>query len=215
MTAGTRLGAYEILAPLGAGGMGQVYRARDSRLGREVAIKLLADDLVNDPAAAARFEREWRTVARLSHPNILALHDVGRQAGLTFAVMELVPGASLRQRLAGGALPPAKAVDIAIQIARGLHAAHQANIVHRDLKPENVIVSPAGHITILDFGLARDRLGPAGGARGDDTVTVGVTETGVVLGTRGYMAPEQVRAEAVDHRADIFALGAVLYEMLA
>ena len=195
--------------------MGQVYRARDSRLGREVAIKLLADDLVNDPAAAARFEREWRTVARLSHPNILALHDVGREPGLTFAVMELVPGASLRQRLAGGALPPAKAVDIAIQIARGLHAAHQANIVHRDLKPENVIVSPAGHITILDFGLARDRPGPAGGARGDDTVTVGVTETGVVLGTRGYMAPEQVRAEAVDHRADIFALGAVLYELLA
>ncbi len=195
--------------------MGQVYRACDTRLGREVAIKLLADDLVNDPAAAARFEREWRTIARLSHPNILALYDVGREAGLTFAVMELVPGASLRQRLAGGALPAARAVDIAIQIARGLHAAHQANVVHRDLKPENVIVSPAGHITILDFGLARDRLQPAGGATGDETVTVGVTETGVVLGTRGYMAPEQVRAEVVDHRADIFALGTVLYEMLA
>ena len=211
LAVGTRLGPYEIVSPLGAGGMGEVYRARDPRLGREVAIKVLAADLTGSPQAAARFEREWHVVASLSHPNILSLHDVGQHDGFTFAVMELVPGETLRQRLTSGALPARKALEYAIQIARGLGAAHQAGIVHRDLKPENIIVTPDGHVKILDFGLARPQRdsNPDG-----STALADITDSGVVLGTRSYMAPEQARGEATDQRSDIFSFGAVLYEML-
>jgi eukaryotic-like serine/threonine-protein kinase len=211
LAVGTRLGPYEIVGPLGAGGMGEVYRARDTRLRREVAIKVLAADLTGSPQAAARFEREWHVVARLSHPNILSLYDVGQHDGFTFAVMELVPGETLRQRLTSGALPARKALEYAIQIARGLGAAHQAGIVHRDLKPENVIITPDGHVKILDFGLAR----PESGSTPDgSTALVDITDAGVVLGTRSYMAPEQAKGEATDQRSDIFSFGAVLYEML-
>jgi hypothetical protein len=211
---GAKLGPYEIVAPLGAGGMGEVWRARDTRLGREVAIKVLPAHLAFDPNALARFEREARAVAALSHPNILAIHDFGADSGTPYVAMELIEGGTLRERLAGGALPVRKAVEIATQIARGLAAAHEKGIVHRDLKPENVLVTADGQVKILDFGLARQDL-PATGPEDTQTPTLaGVTMPGAVLGTAGYMAPEQVRGEAADARADIFSLGAVLYEML-
>ena len=194
--------------------MGEVFRARDPRLNREVAIKIIAADIAADPQALARFEREARAVARLSHPNILAIHDVGQQDGTTFAVMELLQGEPLRRRLLGGALPTRKAVEIATQIARGLAAAHEAGIVHRDLKPENVFLTTDGQVKLLDFGLAR----PAPAAEDSRAVTAvdvaEVTARGTALGTPGYMAPEQVQGLRFDHRSDIFALGAVLYELL-
>ncbi len=208
-----RLGPYEIVSPLGEGGMGEVYRAHDTRLGREVAIKVVAGRLENNATASARFDREWRAVARLSHPNILSVHDIGHHDGTTFAVMELVPGESLRRRLAAGPLSAQKALEVAIQIARGLDAAHQAGIVHRDLKPENIVITPDRHVKILDFGVAR--LQDHVDRSGNSTVPFDQSESGIVLGTRGYMAPEQARGEVADHRADIFAFGAVLYEMLA
>jgi Tol biopolymer transport system component len=195
--------------------MGEVYRARDSRLGREVALKVVAAELVGDELAGARFDREWRAVARLSHPNVVALYDIGQHEDLTFAVMELVSGGTLRQRLAAGPLSAQKAVEVGVQIARGLAAAHEAGIVHRDLKPENVSITPSGHVKILDFGLAGGTpLARTAAAGGIDTASLALTGKGVVLGTRSYMAPEQVRGEPVDQRTDIFAFGAVLYEML-
>ena len=219
LPAGTRLGPYEIRAPLGAGGMGEVYRAHDSRLGRDVAIKVLPAAFALDPDRLARFEREGRAVAALSHPNIRAIHDFARepagrsgQAGVAYAVMELLEGQTLRDRMASGALAPRKAIDYAVQIAQGLAAAHEHGIAHRDLKPENLFLTRDDRVKILDFGLAK-LLDPGGGAT---TVTGGDdTEAGTVMGTAGYMAPEQVRGLPVDHRADIFAFGAVLYEMLA
>ena len=212
LTSGTRLGPYDILAPLGAGGMGEVYRARDPRLDREVAIKVLPAALARDPDALARFEREAMTVAKLSHPNILAIHEFGRDNGTAFVVMELVPGETLRARLEGGALPSRRAVAYALQIARGIAAAHARNIVHRDLKPENVMITLDDQVKVLDFGLAKS-VDPA---QSDMTRGAGVgTSVGTVLGTFGYMAPEQVRGLEVDHRSDIFAFGAVLYEMLS
>ena len=209
---GTRLGPYEIIAPLGAGGMGEVYRARDARLGRDVAIKVLPADVATDPDRRARFEREARAVAALSHPNILSIFEFAIESGTPYVVMELLEGETLREVLSRAvSLPVRKAVDIATQISRGLAAAHDKGIVHRDLKPENVFVSRDEHVKILDFGLAK----AFADARGQEAATTMGTDPGTVLGTVGYMAPEQIRGQAVDGRADLFALGAVLYEMLA
>jgi eukaryotic-like serine/threonine-protein kinase len=213
LAAGTRLGSYEIVAPLGAGGMGEVYRARDPRLGRDVAIKVLSDDLASDAAALARFEREAMSVARLSHPNIVSIFEFAHEAATAFVVTELVEGETLRARLQAGALPPRRAIAYALQIARGIAAAHTRGVVHRDLKPENVMIGRDDHVKILDFGLAKSVEPHA-----DDAMTRGAslaTSAGMVLGTFGYMAPEQVRGLAIDHRVDIFAFGAVLYEMLS
>jgi len=209
---GTRLGPYEILAELGQGGMGVVFRARDTKLEREVAVKVLPKNLAEDADALARFEREAKAVAALSHPNILAIHDFGRELGTVYAAMELLEGETLRERLRDGALPARKAVEIALEIASGLAAAHEKGVVHRDLKPENVFLLGSGQVKVLDFGLARmDPVAP----EGQDVATVSLsTEPGRVMGTVGYMAPEQVRGKAVDARADIFSFGAVLYEML-
>jgi len=210
---GARLGPYEIQSALGAGAMGEVYRARDTRLGRDVAVKVLPPDLARDAQALARFEREARAVAALSHPNIVALYDIGTEQGV-FIVTELLEGQTLRDRLHAGALPPRKALEFAAQMAAGLAAAHERGVVHRDLKPENVFVTADGRIKLLDFGLAQIPAAPlAAAGRSVAQTTVGTTP-GMVLGTLGYMAPEQVRGQSVDARADIFALGAVLYEMV-
>jgi Tol biopolymer transport system component len=208
----SRLGPYEILGLLGQGGMGEVYRARDPKLHREVAIKILPAGVSNDPDRRARFESEARAIAALSHANVLAVHEFGAHEGHLFVVMELLEGRTLRELLTAGPLPVRKAIDIATQIARGLAAAHQKNLIHRDLKPENVFVLPDGQAKILDFGLARSMAPPAPGGTAE---TIAATDPGTVLGTVGYMAPEQVRGGAVDARADLFALGAVLFEMLA
>src|SRR5450830_682862 len=214
MTAGDRLGPYEVLGLVGSGGMGEVYRARDPTLNRDVAIKILPEALAADPAALARFEREAQAVAQLSHPNILAIHDFGRHDEVAYAVMELLEGETLRARLEQGALPARKAVDLAAQMAEGLAAAHEKGIVHRDLKPENVFVTGEGRVKLLDFGLAK-QTNPVGGADSRLQTLERPTQPGTVMGTVGYMSPEQVRGEAADHRSDIFSFGAVLYEMLA
>ena len=212
---GIRLGPYEILAPLGAGGMGEVYRAKDSRLGREVAVKVLPASFSNDPDRLRRFEQEARAAGILNHPNITAVHDIGTVDGSPYVVTELLEGETLRSRLAGGPLAPRRAIDFAIQIAHGLAAAHEKGIVHRDLKPENLFVTKDGRVKILDFGLAKltqpEKAGPQTSL---PTETAG-TEPGVVLGTLGYMSPEQVRGKPSDARSDIFAFGAILYEMLS
>ena len=193
--------------------MGEVYRARDTRLGRDVAVKIVPPAVAANADALGRFERETRAVAALSHPNILTIYDVGRSDGTAYAVLELLEGQTLRARLDGGALPQRKALEIAAQMARGLAAAHDKQIAHRDLKPENVFVTADGSVKILDFGLAR-QLGAVSAGAPDSATIAPSTEPGMVLGTVGYMAPEQVRGEPSDHRADIFALGCVLYEML-
>jgi serine/threonine protein kinase/Tol biopolymer transport system component len=213
LAAGDRLGPYDVVAPLGAGGMGEVYRAMDTRLQRQVAIKVLPAAVAQDADRLARFDREAKAVAALSHPNILSIFDVGVHDGQAYAVTELLEGETLRARLQHGEIASRKAIDYAAQIARGLAAAHDKGIVHRDLKPENIFLMPDGRVKILDFGLARQSIGPS---RSDATQTVdAMTEPGTVLGTVGYMAPEQVRAQAADARSDLFALGAVLYEMLS
>jgi hypothetical protein len=213
---GTRLGPYEILAPLGAGGMGEVYRARDARLGRDVAIKVLPPAFASDSERLERFEQEARAAAALNHPNLLAVYDLGRHDGAPFIVSELLEGETLRERIAAGPLPVRKAVDYAVQVAHGLAAAHDKGIVHRDLKPENLFVTSDGRVKILDFGLAKlTQAEPAMGGLTALPTTPPNTLPGVVLGTIGYMAPEQVRGVAADHRADIFAFGTILYEMLA
>jgi Tol biopolymer transport system component len=219
LTSGTRLGSYEIVSPIGAGGMGEVYRARDSKLNRDVAIKVLPESLAQDPATLARFEREAHAVAALSHPNILAIHDFASERGITYAVTELLEGQTLRERLQSP-IASRKAVEIAISVARGVAAAHERGIIHRDLKPENIFLTNDGVVKILDFGLAKAVPDAGRGfSRADPgdspTVISSSTEAGVILGTVGYMAPEQVRGHAVDARADLFALGAILYEMLS
>jgi len=216
LAAGTQLGRYEIAAPLGAGGMGEVYRAMDSRLDRQVAIKVLPPQFVQDQARLARFEREAKVVAALSHPNILGIHDFGTEQGQTFAVMELLEGETLRRRIDDVPIPWRKAVEIALAIADGLTAAHAKGIIHRDLKPENIFLTTSGWVKILDFGLARIELplSPSG-----DTPTESYhpaqTEVGTILGTVGYMSPEQVRGEQADSKSDVFSLGCVLYEMVS
>ena len=211
LASGTRLGPYELLSQLGAGGMGEVYRARDARLGRDVAIKVLPAGVAHDADRRARFEREARAVAALSHPNILAIHDIGTQGELLYVVTEVLDGETLAERLTSGAVPVRKAIEIAVAIARGLSAAHSKGIAHRDLKPANVFLGADGHVKILDFGLAKETAPEASGA----TLTQApLTDLGTIVGTAGYMAPEQVRGAEVDGRADLFALGTVLYEML-
>jgi Tol biopolymer transport system component len=209
---GSRLGPYEVVAPLGAGGMGEVWRASDSRLGREVAIKVLPAHLAEDRDALARFEREARTVAALSDPNILALHDFARDDGVLYAVTELLEGTTLRERLRQGPLPWRRVADWGAQAARGLAAAHEKGIVHRDVKPENLFLVRDGRVKVLDFGLARSEEGAL--PSHDDAPTVASTHPGRVMGTLGYMSPEQLCGEPVDARSDIFALGCVLFEML-
>jgi eukaryotic-like serine/threonine-protein kinase len=214
LKAGASLGSYEILALIGVGGMGEVYRARDTRLGRDVAVKILPEAFARDAERMRRFEQEARAVATLNHPNVLSIFDTGVQEGVPYLVSELLEGESLRQRLEEGPIPARKAVEYAQQVADGLAAAHEKNIVHRDLKPENLFLTRGGRVKILDFGLAKVQPLEAAGADGATATIAAVTNPGVVMGTAGYMAPEQVRGEPVDHRADIFSFGATLYEML-
>jgi eukaryotic-like serine/threonine-protein kinase len=210
----TRLGPYEVLSAIGTGGMGEVYRARDTRLGRDVALKILPESFARDSDRLHRFEQEARTVAALNHPNILAVFDIGQHNGSPFLVSELLEGESLRAVLDRGALPQRKTIDYGVQIAQGLAAAHEKGIVHRDLKPENVFLTKDARIKILDFGLAK--LGQKASAESEGiTLTSSQTAAGVVMGTASYMAPEQVRGGTADPRTDIFAFGAVLYEMLS
>jgi Tol biopolymer transport system component/tRNA A-37 threonylcarbamoyl transferase component Bud32 len=212
LAAGTKLGPYEILSPLGAGGMGEVYKARDAKLGRNVAVKVLPEGLATDADSLSRFEREARAVAALSHPNILSIFDFGRQEGIAFAVMELLDGETLRERLSAGALPTRKAIEYGAQIARGLAAAHEKGIVHRDLKPENIFITGDGRVKILDFGLAKVDV-PQSDETKSPTVAA-ATQPGTVMGTVGYMSPEQVRGKPADQRSDIFSFGSILFEML-
>ena len=243
---GTRLGPYEILEPLGSGAMGEVYRARDGRLQRDVAIKVLSATFSADPDRLRRFEQEARAAAALNHPNILAVYDVGTYEGAPYIVSELLQGETLRARLlssqerdlagvtragaravpshatadsspqapkrmSGEALPVRRALDYAIQIAHGLAAAHDKAMTHRDLKPENIFITSDDRVKILDFGLAKLAEAPPVRADVSQVPTTGGTEPGMVLGTVGYLAPEQLRGQAADHRSDIFAFGAILY----
>ena len=210
LTPGTFLGPYEIVGPLGAGGMGEVYRASDVRLGRDVAIKVLPERFLKDRQALARFERETRALAALSHPNVLAIFDVGSSGPVGYAVTELLEGETLRIHIERAPIPWRRAVEIAVAIADGLAAAHAKGLIHRDLKPENVYVTSDGGVKILDFGLARSDVAAAAEA----TISV-ATEVGTVMGTPGYMSPEQVRGELAGPSTDIFSLGCVLYEMIA
>jgi len=216
LTPGTRLGSYEILSPLGAGGMGEVYRARDHRLDRDVAIKVLPEAFASDPEALRRFEREAKAVAALSHPNILAIHEFGDSGGVRFAAMELLEGETLRDRLKRAALGWRKAAEIAAAIADALTAAHAKGIVHRDLKPENIFLTSGGLVKVLDFGIAQVSLKrPVREPAADAETELVHTTPGVVMGTVGYMSPEQLRGEPVDGRSDIFSLGCLLYEMVS
>jgi len=218
LTPGTTIGPYEILGSIGAGGMGEVYRARDERLSRDVAIKVLPSSFLGDPDRLARFEQEARAAGQLNHPNILVVYDIGTHAGAPYVVAELLEGETLRQKMTGTTLSARKALDYACQLAEGLAAAHQKGIVHRDLKPENLFVTPDGRLKILDFGLAK--LVAPGGARGAVSPSTEVptqvdTGAGIVMGTAGYMSPEQVRGQPADHRSDIFSFGCILYEMIS
>src|SRR5262245_35740944 len=208
---GARLGPYEIRGLVGAGGMGEVYRAFDPRLGRDVAIKVLSSAVTPNVEQLRRFEQEARAAAVLNHPNILAIHDVGTHDGRPFVVAELLEGETVRDQMGRGPISPKEAVVYGHHIAQGLAAAHAKGIVHRDLKPENLFITTDGRVKILDFGIAKLSQANLAGA----TVSTTATEAGMLVGTVGYMAPEQVRLQAVDHRADLFALGAVLYEMLS
>ena len=216
LEAGTKLGRYEIRSKLGAGGMGEVYRARDEKLNRDVAIKILPASFSENGDRLHRFEQEAQAAGTLNHPNILAIYDVGTDGDAPYVVSELLEGESLRDCLGHGPLPSRKAIDYATQIARGLAAAHAKGIIHRDLKPDNLFLTKDGHVKILDFGLAKLVQPATDNVAQTDVATRKVhTDPGTVMGTAGYMAPEQVRGQAVDHRADIFSFGAVLYEMLS
>jgi len=210
--AGTHLGPYEVTSRLRSGGMGEVWRARDTRLGREVAIKVLLAEVADDPSRLKRFEKEARSASALNHPSIVTILDVGTTDSVTWMAMELVQGRTLREILADGAMPMKRVLEVAVQVTDGLAKAHEAGIVHRDLKPENVMVTRDGLVKILDFGLAKLLRPEVDGAGLDPTITRG-TETGVIMGTVPYMSPEQASARPVDYRSDQFALGSVLYEM--
>ncbi len=216
LTAGTRLGPYEILSPLGAGGMGEVYRARDGKLNRDVAVKVLPAAVAEDAERLARFRREAQVLAALNHPHIAAIYGLEESAGVEALVLELVEGETLAEKITAGPIPMDEALGIARQIADALEAAHDKGIVHRDLKPANVKITPEGKVKVLDFGLAKaltgDRSSPD--QTHSPTLTAAATQAGVVIGTAAYMSPEQARGKSVDKRADIWAFGAVLYEML-
>ncbi len=212
LTSGTRLGPYELAASIGAGGMGEVYRAHDARLGRDVAVKIISASFAQDAGRVHRFEQEARAAAALSHPNILAVYDIGTLEGSPYIVSELLEGSTLRDRLREGPLPMRKVVDYALQIARGLAAAHDRGIVHRDLKPDNVFITNDGRAKILDFGLAKLTRQETGV---EDLTRTIQSEPGLILGTVGYMSPEQVRGKDADPRSDLFSFGAVLYEMVS
>ncbi len=215
---GTRLGPYDVTAPLGEGGMGQVWRARDTKLDRDVALKILPEAFVHDADRVARFTREAKTLAALNHPQIAGIYGLEESAGVTALVMELVPGEDLSQRIARGPMPVDEALPIARQIAEALEAAHEQGIVHRDLKPANIKVRDDGTVKVLDFGLAK-AMEPPGASSASATLSPTITspamtQAGMIFGTAAYMAPEQARGRAVDKRADIWAFGAVLFEML-
>ncbi len=214
LASGDLLGPYRVVSPLGAGGMGEVYRACDTRLGRDVALKVLSAHHAHDVDRLQRFQQEARVLAALSHPNVMALHDVGSQDGLAYAVFELLEGQTLGQRLACGLLPVRKSVEYAIQICQGLAAVHARGIVHRDLKPDNVFLTRTGLVKILDFGLALLAPRPLELLDGGTQART-PTEPGLLVGTCGYMAPEQARGRPADARSDIFSVGTVLYEMLS
>jgi serine/threonine protein kinase/Tol biopolymer transport system component len=216
LTAGTRLGSYEVLAPIGAGGMGEVYRARDAKLGREVAIKVLPEAFAHDPDRLSRFQREAKMLASLNHPNIATIHGLEQSRGTSYLVMELVSGDTLVERVKAGALGIEEALKIAVQIAEALEAAHEKSIIHRDLKPANVKVTPEGKVKVLDFGLAKAYAGDAEtyDPTNSPTLSAAATMQGMILGTAAYMSPEQARGKSVDKRTDIWAFGCVLYELL-
>src|SRR5215831_5362917 len=213
LAAGTRLGPYEVQAPLGAGGMGEVYKARDTRLSREVAIKVLPAEVASDGSRLKRFEKEARATSALNHPNIVTIYDIGETGSTHWIAMERVEGKTLRETLFGGALPMRKLLPIAAQIADGLARAHEAGIVHRDLKPENVMLTKDGLVKILDFGLAKLTATGSGSDEGSQLPTETGTSPGMMLGTVGYMSPEQAGAQPVDFRSDQFSLGSILYEL--
>src|SRR5438093_6601276 len=220
LTIGTQLGSYEITALLGKGGMGEVYRAHDTRLKRDVAIKILPEEFSRDHDRLSRFQREAEALASLNHTNIAAIHDVQESQGARFLVLELVEGETLADRIACGPLPVEEVLGIARQICEALEAAHEKGITHRDLKPANIKLTPDGKVKVLDFGLAK-ALEPSPSARGQGeglshspTLSMAATNAGMILGTAAYMAPEQAKGKAVDRRADIWAFGVVLYEML-
>jgi serine/threonine protein kinase/tetratricopeptide (TPR) repeat protein len=215
LTLGKRLGPYEILAPIGAGGMGEVYRARDTKLGRDVALKVLPEAFAGNADRMARFEREAKVLASLNHPNIATIHGLEESGGSSYLVMELVPGQTLAERLAAGALPVEEVLRICIQIADALGAAHQKGIAHRDVKPANIKVTPEGRVKVLDFGLAKAAHESQAEERGEETATLTeMTQAGAILGTPSYMSPEQLRGEPADRRVDIWAFGCVLFELL-
>src|SRR5215475_5001695 len=214
LSASQRLGPYQVLSPLGAGGMGEVWRARDERLGREVAVKVLPEEVSSDAGRLKRFEKEARAASALNHPNIVTIYDIGSADSVAFIAMERVEGKTLRELLFGGGLPIKRLLQIAAQIAAGLAKAHEAGIVHRDLKPENVMVTKDGLVKILDFGLAK-QTGPVSGSdEGSHLPTETGTSPGVVLGTVGYMSPEQAAGQTIDFRSDQFSFGSILYEMV-
>ncbi len=215
LTSGTKFGPYEIQSPLGAGGMGEVYRARDPRLGRDVAIKVVPGSFAADTERLRRFEQEAHAVAALNHPNILAIYDVGEANGTPYVVSEMLEGETLRDRLRSGPLSSRKAIDYGLQIARGLAAAHEKGIVHRDLKPENLFITTDNRVKILDFGLAKLTRPEEGQPSGEAPTVQVATDAGLVMGTVGYMSPEQVRGKAADPRSDLFGFGTILYEMLS
>src|SRR6267154_1924102 len=221
LTTGTRLGVYEVTAQIGEGGMGQVYRARDTKLNRDVALKLLPDAFASDPDRLARFTREAQTLALLNHPNIAQIHGLEESNGVRALVMELVEGEDLSQRIARGVIPLDEALPIAKQIADALEAAHEQGIIHRDLKPANIKVRSDGTVKVLDFGLAKlaasesSGVGAAALSQSPTLTTPAATMAGVILGTAAYMSPEQARGRVVDKRADIWAFGCVVFEMLS
>ena len=217
LAAGTKLGTYEVVSAIGAGGMGEVYQAHDTKLGRDVAIKVLPEAFAHDPEKLSRFQREAKLLASLNHPNIATIHGLEDSNGTSYLLMELVPGENLAERVRrDGAVPVEEALTITKQIAEALEAAHEKGIIHRDLKPANVKLTPEGKVKVLDFGLAKAFAGDTSteDMGNSPTLSMAATMQGVILGTAAYMSPEQAKGKAVDKRTDIFAFGAVLYELL-